>query len=343
MKHWKIDIPVAINFFCRPDTFERTLACVREAKPSKLFLIADGPRPGNYNDEVGCKACRDVADRLVDWDCELIKLYNTENKGLFVTYFESMAKVFEQVDYCIFMEDDLVVSHSLFPYCKELLEKYKDDKRFSFVTTINFMGDGIYEDLDSDYFFCGEGSLYVYGLWKRTFESMNMNFLKNQYSTEATKAYLKTIKPGYEKRIDKYVKDLLWQGHIPHVEIYRNLLRATEHQLCIVPKKNMVLNIGLSSGSVHTANDIRKMPKAMWKPYSCKIYEYEHFPLKAPMCVIPDMKYDKYINNMLLWNMPVRRFLRRIEALVRHAIYGDFQRIIFKFKQVITGKYVFDE
>ncbi len=337
-----IEIAVAINFFCRPDTFERTLACVREAKPSKLFLIADGPRPNNKSDEIGCRQCREIADRMVDWECDVTKLYNNENKGLFVTYFESMAIVFQKVDYCIFMEDDLVVSQSLFPYCKELLEKYKNDNRFSFVTAINLMDDGIYKQLNSDYFFCGEGSLYVYGLWKRTFEKMNMDFLKNSYAVDAIKSYLKFIKPGYEKRIEKYERDVLWQGHIPHVEIYRNLFRATENQLCIVPKKNMVKNIGLSSGSVHTANDIRKIPKAMQKVYDSQIYEI-NFPLKEPDYVIPDMRYDKYINKLLLWNMPVGRFFRRLESLWRHLIYGDLSRIITKIKLVLTGKYIFDE
>lgn len=342
MDKWKIDVPVAINFFCRPDTFKQTLECVRKARPSKLFLIADGPRPGNKNDEIGVQECRKIAEQMVDWECELVKLYNEENKGLFVTYFESMKKVFEKVDYCIFMEDDLVFSDSLLPYCKDLLEKYKDDKRFSFVTTINYLPNGEYEGLESDYFFCGEGSLCVYGLWKRTFESMNMDFIKDAYSVEMTKRCLQQIKPGYEKRIDKYVDNIMWQGHIPHVEIYRNLLRATEHQLCILPKKNMVRNIGLSSGSVHTANDIRKMPKAMWKVYDTPIYEL-NFPLKAPKCVIPDLKYDKYYNKMLLWNMPVRRFFRRIESLARHIFYGDFKRVALKFKLVLTGKYIFDE
>lgn len=342
MENWKIDVPVAINFFCRPDTFEVTLSCVRKARPSRLYLIADGPRHGNKADEEGCRKCREIADRLVDWECKVVKLYNESNKGLFVTYFESMAKVFEQEEYCIFMEDDVEFSDSLIPYCKCMLERYKDDKRFSFVTTINYLGNGVYDDLESDYFFCGEGSLYVYGLWKRTFESMNMNFLDSPYSVKAVKDYLKLIKSGYEKRIDKYVNNLMWQGHIPHVEIYRNLLRAVENQLCILPKKNLVRNIGLSAGSVHTANDIHKMPRAMWKVYKTPIYELE-FPLKEPTCVVPDLKYDRYYNKMLLWNMPVQRFFRRVESLSRHIIYGDFKRIFEKFRLVFTGKYVFDE
>ena len=45
-QEWKVDVPVAINFFARPDTFELAFAEIKKAKPRQLFLIADGPRPG---------------------------------------------------------------------------------------------------------------------------------------------------------------------------------------------------------------------------------------------------------------------------------------------------------
>lgn len=58
---WAIDVPVAINFFSRPDTFERTFKEVCKARPSKLFLIADGPRPNRPDDVRNCLKCRKIA------------------------------------------------------------------------------------------------------------------------------------------------------------------------------------------------------------------------------------------------------------------------------------------
>ena len=68
LQPWKIDVPVAVNFFARPDTFERVFDVIREARPRQLFLIADGPREGRSDDVEACKACRDIAEN-VDWDC----------------------------------------------------------------------------------------------------------------------------------------------------------------------------------------------------------------------------------------------------------------------------------
>lgn len=253
-----------------------------------------------------------------------------------------MQKVFQIVDRCIFLEDDVVCSQSFFRYCKEMLDKYENDKRISYVTGINLMPKGVYEDVDSDYFFCGEGSLQAYGLWKRTFEAMNMAFLKHPYSVDAAKRLAKKLKPGYEKRIDKYTRNLMWQGHIPHVEIYKNLSRILEWQLCIVPKKNLVTNIGVGAGSTHTSDNLHKMAKAKWTFYTTPIYEME-FPLKEPQYIINDVAYEDRVNYLTAWNRPVLAFLRRIEEVFRHLIYGDAKRVAEKLKLVLSGKYIFDE
>ncbi len=339
---WKIDLAVAVNFFCRPDTFAQVFDQIRKARPRQLFLIADGPRPGNQSDIENCRKCKKIAENI-DWQCEVYKLYNDVNKGLFLTYFDSMAKVFEVVDYCVFMEDDVVPAQSFFPYCKYLLEKYKDDLRISFVSAINQMPDGISGNVESDYFFNGEGALYAYGLWKRTFEAMNMAFLKSPYAIHASIELAKVLKKGYERRIKKYKRDLMWQGHIPHVEIYRNLFRLLYWQMCIVPKYNLVKNIGLSGdASAHTADDIRKIPKAKRGIYTTPTYELT-FPLKDPEYVICDLDYEKRVNYITAWNKPLLATLRRIEAIFRHICTGDFSRVTDKFKKVISGKYQFDE
>lgn len=323
-KPWLIDVPVAVNFFARPEIFERTFTEIKRARPRQLFLIADGPRPGQKKDIIDCEKCRRIAEDI-EWDCEVYKFYNKVNKGLFTTYFESMTQVFQIVDRCIFLEDDLVVSESFFEFCRELLDKYENDLRVHFITGMNVMG--IYDAPDGDYFFSGEGSIWGYALWKRTFESMNLNFRNNPYAIDMTKKVAQQIKPGYEKRIEACVADPEFQGHIPHVEFYKNFLRFSQNQIYIVPTKNLVSNIGASVNAVHSADDIRKLPKTTQKLFNSKIYDYT-FPLREPEFMIRDLDYEKQVNYMLAWNQPLLKNLRRIEALFRHLRYGDIKRVI---------------
>lgn len=333
-KSWLIDVPVAINFFARPDTFKLAFNEIKKARPRQLFLIADGPRPERKDDEINCQKCREIAEN-VDWDCEVYRFYNEKNKGLFHTYFDSMTEVFKIVDRCIFLEDDLVVSQSFFRFCKELLDKYENDLRIHFITGMNVMG--TYENPDGDYFFSGEGSIWGYALWKRTFESMTLDFRNNPYAIQMTKKVAKQIKPGYERYIDNCVKNPEWQGHIPHVEFYKNFLRFSQNQIYIVPTKNLVSNIGASSNAVHSADNINKLPRITQRLFNTKTYEFE-FPLKSPEFVIRDLDYEKNVNYILAWNNPLLKTIRRIEALFRHLRYGDFDRVCKKLSLLLRGK-----
>ncbi len=46
--------------------------------------------------------------------------------------------VFDQVDEAIILEDDCIPDASFFPFCAELLERYRDDERVMAVSGDNF-------------------------------------------------------------------------------------------------------------------------------------------------------------------------------------------------------------
>lgn len=332
MENWRIDVPVAINFFARPNDLEKTFSVVQKVKPKVLFLIADGPRKNVPSDIENVRKCREVVENI-EWECEVYRYYSDENKGLFRTYFDAMDQVFQIVDRCIFLEDDLVVSESFFEFCRQMLIKYENDLRVHFITGLNYMG--TYDEPDGDYFFCGEGSIWGYALWKRTYESMNLNFRNNPYAIRCCKDVARQVKPGYEKRISKTVTDPMWEGHIPHVEFYKNFLRFSENQIYIVPCKNLVSNIGVGSDSMHSADDLKKIPKGNAQFFYMKTYEID-FPLKHPQFMVRDLKYERFVNRELAWNSPLRQAWRKIVALLKAIQYGDFNRIAYKFKHLFV-------
>lgn len=332
MEKWKIDVPVAINFFARPNDLKKTFSVIQKVKPKVLFLIADGPRKNVPSDIENVRKCREVVENI-EWECEVHRYYSDQNKGLFRTYFDAMDQVFQIVDRCVFLEDDLVVSESFFEFCRQMLIKYENDLRVHFITGLNYMG--IYDEPDGDYFFCGEGSIWGYALWKRTYESMNLNFRNNPYAIRCCKDVARQVKPGYEKRIDKTVINPMWEGHIPHVEFYKNFLRFSENQIYIVPCKNMVSNIGVGSDSMHSADNLKKIPKGYAQLFYMKTYEMS-FPLKHPQFMVRDLKYERFVNRKLAWNSPFRQAWRKIVALLKAIQYGDFDRIVYKFKHLFV-------
>ena len=79
-KVYKIDVPVYLNFFNRPETFKFVFEAVKQARPSKLFLACDGARTGNLNDEKNIAACQKIAEDI-DWECAVHTNYSQENLG----------------------------------------------------------------------------------------------------------------------------------------------------------------------------------------------------------------------------------------------------------------------
>lgn len=45
MADFQLTTPVAFLIFNRPDTTARVFEAIRQAKPPKLLVVADGPRP----------------------------------------------------------------------------------------------------------------------------------------------------------------------------------------------------------------------------------------------------------------------------------------------------------
>ena len=326
-----IQVPVAVNVFIRPEMLKKVFEVVKQARPSVLFLVGDGPRDGNKEDVLKIAQSREVVED-VDWECDVHRLYPDKNQGMYATYFNAQKYIFERVDRCIFLEDDVLVSKSFFKFCEVLLEKYKDDLRVHYITGHNYLGK--YVEPDSDYFFSGEGSIWGYAIWKRTYLSQNLEYTKNQYVTSRIEHVAKQLKPGYEKLIRGYKNDMQYGGHVAGPEFYKNLLRFSQNQVCIVPTKNMVSNIGVGEGSVHSSTEINFLPKSIGKLFLMVTYEYT-FPLKDPVFVVRDRYYEDYVNRILAWNKPIIQTYRRLEAAARLLLYGRLGEFTRKIKKYI--------
>lgn len=119
---------VVLIAFNRPDVTRRNLALIREARPQRLFLVCDGPRPDRPDDAVRCAEVRDVL-AAVDWPCEVDRRFSDVNLGCEGNVELGLDWVFSQVDRAIVLEDDCLADPSFFRYADELLDRYRDDGR----------------------------------------------------------------------------------------------------------------------------------------------------------------------------------------------------------------------
>ncbi len=137
--------PVLFLIFNRPDTTAKVFEAIREARPPKLYIAADGPRPNRAGEKDRCEVTRAIATQ-VDWPCEVKKLFRDENLGCGKAVSEAITWFFENEPEGIILEDDILPHPDFFPYCDEMLEKYRDNDRVGIISGHNH----IYRDLNRE-------------------------------------------------------------------------------------------------------------------------------------------------------------------------------------------------
>jgi hypothetical protein len=155
---------VALIVFNRPELTAQVFAEIAKAKPPKLLVIADGPRPDHPEDAGMCAAAAAVLDQ-VDWDCEVLKNYSKVNLGVARRMATGITWVFDQVEEAIILEDDCVPDPTFFRFCDELLEKYRQDERVMAIAGNDFQFGQ--KSMTSSYFFSYYNVIWGWATWRR--------------------------------------------------------------------------------------------------------------------------------------------------------------------------------
>lgn len=308
-KSWKIDVPVLLIFFARSDTFKQVFEAVREARPKTLFLWQDGPREGRADDVENLKKCREIAENI-DWDCTVYRKYNEKNIGCDPSIFYAYNWAFEYVDRCIFLEDDQVPCQSFFPYCKELLDKYENDTRISHICGYNYTE--IAPDCDADYLFAPSGS-GAWATWKRVADSW-----KGDYSFLNDENAVKFIKMKYP-HLGQIAIEHATKRRETGKEFWESIVGCNclfNSQLAIIPKYNLVTNVGLTQNSTHSNTSKKYLPKATQRLFDMKTYELS-FPLKHTEHIIINESYYKKVNEILCVGHPIIKRWRRFVYIMK--------------------------
>ncbi|MCR6546204.1 hypothetical protein NVS47_11895 [Dehalobacterium formicoaceticum] len=292
-KPYAIDIPVALIFFARPDTFSKVFAEVKKARPSKLFLIQDGPREDREDDIAGIAACLKVIEDI-DWECRVYKNFSQKNLGCGVRVSSGISWVFEHVDRALILEDDTIVNPQFFKFCAELLERYKDDERICMISGLNHFKE--WDCGGNSYFFTKTGAIAAWATWKRAWEQFD--FLLIGMGDENTVRLLRE-NFNHKRAAKKRVKDWLdvHQGAKKGKEprfwgMQWSYVKYVTNALAIVPKHNQSCNIGLGEKASFSGPGIKFMPRKVASWFFMNIGEIE-FPLKHPDVIMCDTKYDK--------------------------------------------------
>ena len=332
-KPFLVDVPVRVNIWIRPDCQKKQFEVLKKARPSVMFLISDGGRTDKEWEAINQN--RSLFETEVDWDCTIYKLYEDKNNGLYTMVRRATELIWSKVDRCIFLEDDQIPAVCYFKYCAELLEKYKDDTRIVSICSMNYAG--CWKVASSDYFFSERGPIWGQATWKRSHmqRDIELEYAKDPYVMKLLNKSPR-IDRGFLKTINGYAYNPTYKGHMPGGEFFNRFAVHSQNQLYIIPKYNMMCNIGCTADAAHSS-EYNLLPKAIRGIFNMKTYEYD-FPLKHPKYMIADVDYKDYEEMVLGRNRPLRVLMRRLEVIWLSVKYKGMHGIFNKFVKKLKNK-----
>lgn len=240
--------PVAFIIFNRPDTTARVFAEIAEARPRKLLVIADGPRPHKSGEAERCAATRAIIDR-VDWDCEVLRNFSDTNLGCRNRVASGIDWVFEEVPEAIILEDDCLPDPTFFRFCEEMLDRYRDDERIAMISGDNFLFGGL--DVGASYYFSRYCHIWGWASWRRAWKFYDRSVLNwPQFRDDG---WLDELVPdAAERRYWVSAFDGVYTGRIDTWDYQWALSAWIQGMLSIMPARNLISNIGFGEGATHT-------------------------------------------------------------------------------------------
>ncbi|MBB5057286.1 hypothetical protein HDF16_001971 [Granulicella aggregans] len=277
---------------------------IAKVRPNRLLLIADGPRPSKAGEGKACEQVREIVSR-VDWPCEVYTNFADTNLGCQERIISGLNWVFSLVEEAIILEDDCLPVPSFFPFCRELLERYRGDSRIAAISGTNLVEQHL--NTDSSYFFSQLGGIWGWATWRTEWQRYDRHMekwpelkrakaLSEVFESSKTVAFWTRIFDDMYENNGRNTWDYQW--------IYTHL---KNNGLTIVPRVNLVTNIGFGQGSTHTSTvDPRLTPPVTAIP----------FPLIHPPDFIPLRSVDRHFQN--LFAEPLRQKVsRKVRRLAR--------------------------
>lgn len=314
--------PVALIIFNRPDFTARVLEAIAQARPEKLLVIADGPRPGRLDDLEKCQAAREVI-RRVDWNCEVLTNYSDTNLGCGLRPATGISWVFDTVEEAIILEDDCLPHSTFFPYCEELLRRYSQDERVMMIGGVNFLNE-LRSPIQS-YHFSRFGSSWGWASWRRAWR--HFDYKMKLWPTVVESKIIEQMFPDP-------VHCRYWQEKFQHVydsnadDIwdYQWLLACwINSSFRVFPEVNLVSNIGFREDATHTFGDgaFANMPT-----------DGIEFPLKHPPFVFHCAETDRLIQENFCVTEGWRNLTGQDQFSIRQLWRRLNNRLAGKFSQI---------
>lgn len=303
-----LQTPVVFIVFNRPGLTARVFERIRNAKPSKLFIIGDGPRPDRTDEAENVSKVREFIANAIDWECQVEFDYSDTNLGCRHRVASGLNRVFEKAEEAIILEDDCLPDPTFFRFCSEMLTRYRSDPAVMHISGTNLAA----PDKPTDrYRFSHHPWIWGWATWRRAWQLNDFDMaswderkdvLKSSFSSAWEAQYWISIFSSSKANL---AKANTWG--FPWMYTCRSL-----KSLCVTPCCNLIQNLGIGVDSTHMQDDMAHL-------------NFGTFPIRFPLKNSRHRYIDRFIDEKITRIYSKRTGIKEtLVSLARIGLYSGY-------------------
>lgn len=270
----------------RIEETHKVFQILRTVQPTTLYVAGDGPKPDNTLDRARVYQAQSVIQP--EWPCQVHHLWQENHLGKSKMIETAIKWFFSQEEEGIILFDDTLPSYDFFPYCEELLSKYRNDERVYSIggTYLRHRSRKRYPKRikkgGSSYFFSAYAATWGFATWRNRMNdfTLSMDGYNSADFEKILEPYMhKQNHKNYWKRRFESIK----KTNAYYWDYQYNLHIWAHKGICITPYLNLTTNIGFKE-----KNNQRKLRRL-------KRNAYPIMPLVHPTEIVQNNKEDKYM------------------------------------------------
>ena len=178
----------------------------------------------------------------------------------------------------IILEDDTLPEESFFAYCRELLQLYKNDSRIMHIAGTNRGCEGA---SPYSYYFSCYVQIWGWATWRRAWQNYDVAIQSWKYLRNSLQNYI-IDDDECKRRYHNFEK--VYNGEIDTWDYQWHLSVLQHHGLAIIPRVNMISNIGFGTDATRTrdqGNQFANLPRKKME-----------FPLRHPPYIMYEDSFE---------------------------------------------------
>ena len=289
------------------------MEAIRTVRPPRLYVAADGARERKGEAE-RCRTVRHIATD-VDWQCEVKTLFQNRNLGCRVAVSTAIDWFFQLENEGIILEDDCLPGADFFPFCAQLLERFRDDEKIMAVCGSSYAEPPT--NYKASYYFSYYADMWGWATWRRAWRLYDRDL--SRWPEFKACGGLKALtgpspwrEPYWTNIFDASRRNLFdsWG--------YRWIYSVIEHGgIACYPVQNLISNLGFRGDATHTIVN-EHQPQSPRANLSLGKLE---FPLVHPTVVARSEALERQIDAKRLDLISPSRIRRQIWVNRLHRLF----------------------